>query len=80
MPTTILRLPAVQAATGCSRSTIYLRIAQGLFTRPIKLGRCAGWPESEIDAVNTAVIAGQSDAQLRALVSRLEASRKARLK
>ncbi len=48
---TILRLPEVKARTGLSRSTIYLRIAEGKFPPPINLGeRCVGWLESEIDA------------------------------
>ena len=48
---TILRLPEVKARTGLSRSTIYLRIAEGKFPPPINLGeRSVGWVESEIDA------------------------------
>lgn len=50
MATTILRLPTVKARTGLSRSTIYLRISEGLFPKPISLGgRAVGWVESEID-------------------------------
>ena len=50
MAHTILRLPTVRARTGLSRSTIYLRIAEGDFPRPIQLGvRAVGWLESEID-------------------------------
>jgi prophage regulatory protein len=46
----ILRLPDVKAATGLSRSTIYLRIAEGTFPRPISLGgRAVGWLQAEID-------------------------------
>ena len=46
----ILRLPAVQNRTGLSRSTIYLRISEGKFPKPIKLGeRASGWIEKEID-------------------------------
>lgn len=45
----ILRLPAVKKATGLARSTIYLRIAQDNFPRPISLGgRSVGWLEHEI--------------------------------
>ena len=51
IPQTILRLPEVKARTGLSRSTIYLRIAEGVFPGPISLGaRSVGWVESEIDA------------------------------
>lgn len=50
MATIILRLPTVKARTGLSRSTIYLRIAEGRFPKPISLGgRAVGWLESEID-------------------------------
>jgi prophage regulatory protein len=46
---TILRLPDVKRSTGLSRSTIYLRISQGTFPKPVCLGgRAVGWLESEI--------------------------------
>ncbi len=50
MATTILRLPIVKARTGLSRSTIYLRVSQGCFPKPVYLGgRAVGWIESEIE-------------------------------
>ena len=77
MTHTILRLPAVKAETGYSRSTIYLRVSQGLWTKQICLGpRCVGWPANEIAALNAARIAGKSDQDIRALVVKLEAARK----
>ena len=46
----ILRLPEVQRRTGLSRSTIYVRLDQGLFPRPVSLGaRAVGWIDSEVD-------------------------------
>jgi prophage regulatory protein len=47
----ILRRKQVEARTGLSRSTIYARIAEGLFPRPIDLGggRAVGWLEAEIN-------------------------------
>jgi len=49
MTHTILRLPAVKTSTGLSRSTIYLRIAEGRFPKPVSLGgRAVGWLEAEI--------------------------------
>ena len=46
---TILRLPEVKRSTGLSRSTIYLRIAEGKFPKPVSLGgRAVGWLEVEI--------------------------------
>ena len=78
MPHTILRLPAVKAATGLSRSTLYLRIGQGAFTHPVSLGgRAVGWPAHEVAALNAARIAGRPDAEIRELVLTLEAARKA---
>jgi prophage regulatory protein len=60
-----------------SRSTIYLRIAGRLFSRPISLGpRMVGWPSVEVDALIAARIRGISDDELRALVAKLEAARK----
>ena len=77
MTHTILRLPAVKAETGYSRSTIYLRVAQGLWTKQISLGpRCVGWPANEVEALNAARIAGKADDDIRALVLKLEAARK----
>jgi prophage regulatory protein len=74
----ILRLPDVKAATGLSRSTLYLRIANGVFTHPVSLGgRAVGWPADEVVALNAARIAGKPDAEIRELVTQLEAARKA---
>lgn len=51
MSENILRLPAVKARTGLSRSSLYLKITKGQFPRPIALGeRSVGWVESDIDA------------------------------
>lgn len=78
MQQTILRLPAVRSETGYSRSTIYLRIAQGLWTKQVSLGpRCVGWPAGEIEALNAARIAGKSEDEIRTLVLKLQAARKA---
>jgi prophage regulatory protein len=74
---TILRLPAVKSESGLSRSTLYLRITQGLWTKPISLGgRSVGWPASEVITLNAARIAGKSDDEMRVLVQTLEADRK----
>lgn len=74
---TILRRKQVEAAGCGSRSTIYLRIEQGLFTKPVKLGaRAVGWPAREVAAINAARIAGKTDDQIRELVTNLEAARR----
>ena len=73
---TLLRLPAVKAQSGYSRSTIYLRMSQGLWTKPVSLGaRAVAWPAGDVAALNAARIAGRTDAQIRALVLKLEAGR-----
>ena len=44
-----LRRPAVEAATGLSRSTLYDMMDRGEFPRPVRVGRRAvAWPESVI--------------------------------
>ena len=77
MRRTILRMPAVMFESGLSRSTLYLRISQGLWTRPVSLGsRAVGWPSDEVEALNAARIAGRTDEEVRSLVQELEAARK----
>ncbi len=74
----ILRRPRVQDESGHSRSTLYLRIAQGLWTRPVGIGpRAVGWPASEVAALNAARIAGKTDDEIRELVMRLHRARRA---
>lgn len=76
MSNALLRLPAVKAQSGYSRSTIYLRISQGLWTRPVSLGaRSVAWPAGEVAALNAARIAGKGDAEIRALVTKLQTAR-----
>jgi prophage regulatory protein len=46
----ILRRKQVQERIGLSRSTIYLRVAEGNFPKPFSLGaRAVGWLESDVD-------------------------------
>ncbi|MBI5780740.1 MAG: AlpA family phage regulatory protein [Rhodocyclales bacterium] len=73
----LLRLPAVLAATGLTRSTLYFHIKQRLMTSPVKLGeRASAWPAHEIEAINKARIAGLPDDQIRELVAQLEQQRR----
>lgn len=73
----ILRMPEVKAETGHrSHASIYNAVRAGLFTKPVPIGqRSVGWPDSEVQLLNAARIAGQSDAQIRDLVNRLHAKR-----
>jgi prophage regulatory protein len=50
MPRRILRLPNVLDRTGLSRSTVYQRVTEGRFPRPVSLGaRAVGWIEAEVE-------------------------------
>lgn len=63
---------------GVGRSAGYEQQARGLIPRCIKLGeRAAALLESEIETINTARAAGASDADLKKIVDRLHARRKA---
>lgn len=56
----LLRLDAVLAQTGVSRSTLYSLIAQGRFPRPVQLTASArAWPEREVCAWIYERIAGR---------------------
>ena len=45
-----LRRPAVEAATGLSRSSLYAMMDTGDFPRPIRIGkRAVAWPQSAIE-------------------------------
>jgi prophage regulatory protein len=77
-PERILRLPEVRARYGRSRSSVYADIESGVFMRPIRLGpRSVGWPSREVDAIIAARIAGKTDDEIRAVVAKLTAARKA---
>ncbi|WP_420877385.1 helix-turn-helix transcriptional regulator [Sulfitobacter mediterraneus] len=46
-----LRRPAVEAATGLSRSSLYSMMDREEFPRPIRIGkRAVAWPQSAIEA------------------------------
>ncbi len=50
MASKLIRQPDVTARTGIPRSTLYLRIRQGTFPKPISLGeRSVAWIETEIN-------------------------------
>ena len=75
----ILRMQAVKAETGHrSHASIYSAIQAGMFTKPVQIGpRAVGWPSDEVKAINAMRIAGKSDTDIKALVSRLHAKREA---
>ena len=72
----LLKRPVVESLTADTRSTIYRKIKDRLFVRPVSLGggRVA-WPANEVRAIIDARIAGKNDEQIKALVAELEAER-----
>lgn len=75
----ILRMPQVKATTGHkSHASIYTAVNEGLFTQPVQIGqRAVGWPDTEVQAICTARVAGAADDQIKTLVNQLHAKRKA---
>ena len=70
-------MPGVKSRTGKSRSTIYKECAEGLFPKPVPLGRRAvGWPENEVDDINVARVSGATDDQIRRLVTEIMEKRR----
>lgn len=75
---TFHRKPAVRKAMGWGNSTLYQKIKDGLFIPPVKAGpRMSIWPDDEVAIVQDAYIAGQREDDIRALIARLVAARKA---
>ncbi len=61
----ILRKAAVLEATGWSNTTLYAKIAQGKFPKPVKIdpdGRASGWFADEVEALQRAAIDRQNRA------------------
>ena len=51
-----LRLSAVLARTGLSRSSLYEQMKKGCFPRPVQLGpRAVGWLSSDVDTWSTRI-------------------------
>ena len=78
MAVKLLPLPQVQAITDDCKAQTYDLISDGLFPPPVKVGRKSVFPDHEVNAIVAARIAGVSDDELRELVKRLVAQRKAR--
>ena len=74
--TILLRRKTVEEATGKSRTTIYRDIQNGMFVKPVNIGgdRVA-WPNTEVEAINKARIAGKSDEEIKKLVEELHKAR-----
>lgn len=74
----LLKLPKVLELTASARSTTYKNIHAGLMVPPVRLGvNSVAFPENEVLAINAARIAGKSDDEIRQLVAKMVADRKA---
>jgi prophage regulatory protein len=73
----ILKLRQVLSQRARSSSSHYRDIQNGLFTKPVSLGKSAvGWPANEINIITAAQIAGLSEDEIRKLVAELHTKRK----
>ena len=72
MSLALLKLPEVCRRRAQRSTSIYAAIKKELLTPPVKLTeRSSAWPEHEIDAINAALIAGKTEAEIQALVRSL---------
>ena len=68
----IERRAEVLSRTGFSRSTLYVRINQGLFVPPVNLGgRAVGYLEHEVSHYLAAIAAGKSNEEIQEIVTSL---------
>jgi len=70
-----LRSRDVLNKVGLRKSNLYKMIGEGLFPKPIKVGRASLWIEEEVDAVLKAYVAGMDEQKIKALVLKLEHER-----
>jgi prophage regulatory protein len=72
----LVKEPEISALTGWRRTALKTREKEGTFTPRIRRSsRDNVWPESEVAAINQAIIAGASKEQLQELVRELVAAR-----
>lgn len=72
----IVRRPEVLELLQISRSSLYKKIENGLFPKPINLGpRAVAWISNENEQVLAAIIAGKTQEEIRELVKRLTKDR-----
>lgn len=59
-PDALMRLPQVLATVPVSRSIWYLRVKQGIYPQPIKIGpRIVAWRASEVHGLVERIAAGE---------------------
>ena len=68
-----MRMDQVKAETGeRSAAGIYAKISEGLFTKPVPIGkRAVGWPVYEVKAICAARISAKSEEEIKELVKYL---------
>jgi prophage regulatory protein len=72
----MLERTVVLEKTAVAKTTNQTQINQGLMTPPVLVGaRRVAWPEHEIDEILKARIAGKSEIEIKALVTKLVAQR-----
>lgn len=77
MSIAFLRSPAIERALGIGRSACYNLHKQGLLPARVRIGpRASGLPESEVQEIVAARVAGFSDAEIKALVVQIHERRK----
>ena len=75
-PIKIVRRPEVLERFGYGKTCLHSRVKSGLVPAPCQLGgRSVGWIDHEIDVVISALAAGQTDEEIKALVKLLVARR-----
>jgi len=71
-PIKIVRRPEVLQRFGYGNTCLHSRIKSGLIPPPCQLGgRAVGWLDHELDAVISALAAGETDTEIRELVQQL---------
>ena len=76
MENAVVRIRPAFARLGISPSRGYVHIQQGLLPKPVKVGlRASALLASEVDAIIAARAAGKGEAEIKRLVSELEARR-----
>jgi prophage regulatory protein len=74
--TRMLKLREVLGRRARGVTSHYKDIQHGLFTKPVKTSvKSSAWPESEVEVLVRARIAGKTDDEIRLLVEKLQADR-----
>lgn len=75
MTLAFIKAPEVRRRRAQGNTSVYTAVKAGLLTPPIKLGRSSAWLEREVDTISAALLAGQTNEQIRSLVNELVKAR-----